>query len=296
MDIRSIALALLLPALAAPARAAGLAPADLPARFVATWQDHHLLGQPRHVLTREEPRHGFFPIVTEDLYNTDGILVSHVSATGPGRQTGADSYRLRLEKGRVVEIVHAPASYGGSVRGGSARPLQYDGEGRVAAMAGGGRGGLLPAGVPAAASEGPRVTVIRYESARQVHDIHVGREFAYQLVFDFDRAGRLLRSACSKGRCTQAPLIEYGEFGPVYRQEGGVETRWEYADGVVATETSSFMATGAPGDQRHYEAYRFDGCGNWIYREQYNAPAGVSTRRQTGLVRRSIDYHAPCRP
>jgi hypothetical protein len=298
MDIRLLAATLMAATLGAPATAAPATPGDLPARFVSTWQDLYLAGAPRRVITEETPRNGFFPTVTDDLFNAEGILVSHVSASGRGKQTAADSYRLRLEKGRIMEIAYAPASYGGSIRGGTARPLRYDGDGRVVAMAG--DRGLLP--TAAALPAGPAVagtdfvTVIRYEAARQVHDVYVDSAFAYQLEFEFGSDGRLLRSACSKGRCAEAPLIEYGEFGPVFRQEGEVDTRWDYLDGVVASELSRFTSSGAYTDQRYYEAYRFDDCGNWTYREQYNAPASVGTRQQTAVTTRRLEYFQPCRP
>jgi hypothetical protein len=297
MDIRKFILALLFSLPAGPGFAAPAGPADLPARFVSTWTDQHLQGQPRRVLTEETPRSGFLPTITEDLYSPEGILLSHVGATARGKQTAADSYRLRLEKGRIAEIVYAPASYGGSIRGGTARPLRFDSDGRIAAMVG--DRSLLPAS--AALPAGPAtagsdiVTMIRYEPDRQLHDVYIDNAFAYQLTFDFAE-GRLLRSACSRGSCAQAPLIEYGEFGPVFRQEGEVETRWDYVDGVVASELSRFPATGAFTDQRYYEAYRFDDCGNWTYREQYNAPAGLATRQQTAVTQRRIEYFTPCKP
>jgi hypothetical protein len=298
MDIRLLAAALLPAVLALPAAAAPAIPGDLPARFVSTWRDLHLAGTPSRVITEETPGNGFFPTVTEDLFSTEGILVSHVSTSGRGKQTAADSYRLRLEKGRIMEIVYAPARYGGSIRGGTARPLRYDGDGRVVVMAG--DRSLLPA--TAALPAGPAlagadiVTLIRYEVGRQVHEVFVDNTFAYQLDFEFGSEGQLLRSACTRGRCAEAPLIEYGEFGPVFRQEGEVDTRWDYLDGVVASELSRFTSSGAFTDQRYYEAYRIDDCGNWTYREQYNAPAAIGTRQRTAVTTRRLDYFQPCRP
>lgn len=295
MDIRTPLLALaLLPALAA--HALPVNPADLPAGFVQTWHDHALKGAVRRVWLQEDTSPSFTRTLTEDEYSASGILVRHMVTSGKGRHSSAESWRLRLEKNRVKEIVYSPARFGSAFIGGSAQPVRHDDEGRVTIMAGG--PDASPAAVHAAAS-GPgapteRITAIRYELNRQVHEVFRHRTLVHRLEFEFAPNGRLRRSSCTEGRCGGVPTQEFGPDGPLRRELGGSETRWYYEGGVPVAMLTRHGASGVVTDQRHYEAYRFDGCGNWIYREQYDAPAGTPGRRLTGTAVRRLEYHSPC--
>jgi hypothetical protein len=279
MELRMPALALLAACL--PLQASILMPADLPAGFVQNAQDQQLLGAPRRVRLTEVTQHAFSQDRTEDLYDADGVLVSHVVVSGRGRRhAGADSYKLRLGPDhRLLELVYAPARDGGSALVGSARPLRHDADGRVTALAG---------------PDGPAVTLIAYEPGRQVHDVYVDKVFTYQLVYEFDDSGRLRRSHCTRGHCEAAPLREYGPLGPTLTVDGDLETQWHYRDGVLAATVTQYRSATTPADLRYYEAYRFDACGNWIYREQYATPPGTPGRQPLLVARREIDYHQPC--
>lgn len=297
MDIRTALLALALLATPMPALAQPIEPADLPAGFMFTWQDNALKGSPRRVLLQEEAAQAFSRAITEDMYTREGLQEAHLVSSGKGRYSAADSWRLRLEKRRVQEIVYSPSRFGSGFMGGSARPLRFDDNGRVTLMAGGSSDSPSAARTVALQPDDPagRVTAIRYELNRQVHEVLQMRELVYRQEFEFAPNGRLRRSACTEGRCGAVPLLEFGPEGPLLRQLGGMETRWHYENGVMTAQITRHLGSGVITDQRHYEAYRFDECGNWTWREQFDAPAGTPGRRKTGVALRRIDYYEPCR-
>ncbi|MDF2447273.1 MAG: hypothetical protein K0S46_2509 [Moraxellaceae bacterium] len=295
MDIRTPLMALALLAAPALAPARPVDPAELPAGFVFTWQDNALKGTPKRVLLQEEAAQAFSRAITEDQFTPEGIQESHLVSSGKGRYSAAESWRLRLDRDRMQEIVYSPTRFGGGFLGGSARPLRFDDEGRITLMAGGSSD--APAARTAALQEGDaagRLTAIRYELNRQVHEVLQQRELVYRQEFEFAPNGRLRRSSCTEGRCGAVPVLEFGPDGPLLRQLGGMETRWHYENGVVVAQITRHLGSGVLTDQRHYEAYRFDACGNWTWREQYDAPPGTPGRRKTGVALRRIDYYTAC--
>lgn len=290
MDIRLLLLGPVLLLATTALQARPLSPADLPAGFLPTWQEEDLQGSPRRVERREVRENGFAPLAIVDEYDADGLLLSHLVSRGRGRQSGPESWRLRRDDKGLREIVYAPARFGSGFMGGSARPLRVDGEGRITLMAGG------PSETPTAArGDGDeRLTAIRYDLNRQVHETFLRRETVAIEAFDFAPSGHLRRRRCLEGTCQRGAVQEFGPDGPLRRVAGDLETDWHYTGSQLATVVTRDTARGILVEQRHYEAYRFDNCGNWTYREEYDAPAGTPGRRRTLVTTRHIDYHTSC--
>lgn len=292
MDIRLLLLGSALLAAATALQARPLSPADLPAGFLPTWQEEGLRGSPRRVLRRDAWDNSFAPLTAIDEYDEDGLLLSHLVSSGKGRQSGADSWRLRLDDKGLREIIYAPARFGSGFMGGSARALRTDTEGRITLMAGGRTN--TPSAARGDGEGGERLTAIRYELNRQVHETFVRREKVALEAFEFAPNGRLRKRHCLEGDCLPGALQEFGPEGPLRRIAGSLETEWHYAGGQLAAVITRDTASGTLTDQRHFSGYRLDACGNWTYREQYDAPEGAPGRRRTLVAMRQIDYHAPC--
>lgn len=298
MDIRTAPLLLALLALPLPAVAERNGAVDLPARFVSTWQDEGLQGRPRRVLMQEISQRRFPPQrLTEDRYNEAGLHISHMTSSREGDYASPESYRLHFDKGRLHQVMYAPAHFGNGFMAGSATPRQFDDEGRVIVMVG--HPPLAPRPLPAtgepAADSKEIVTFIRYEAERQTQDVFVGTAFSHRLVFEF-AAGRRWRSSCVDGHCASAVLEEYADDGLLRRVSGSIETQWHYENGVPVAMVTRNIGSGTLIERVHFEAYRFDSCGNWIYREHYDAAPFSPGRQRTGSTMRKLEYFEPCAP
>ncbi|MDI1301153.1 MAG: matrixin family metalloprotease [bacterium] len=215
--------------------------------------------------------------LVEDLFDKDGLLISHMV----GGSEESEPFTAEFKKGRLVDIRYSPSPRGNAP---ATTPLKYDSQGRATALR-------------EKSFNGADVLVrtVRYEPARQLHDIYKNRSLLLSVAFNFSAHGNLSEVQCLAGDCANFVDLKFGGDGILSSRSAAVETAYRYKDGLLSEKTTVYKSR-KQAETVYYGDYKIDDCGNWTQQAVFDQPPSNAYRQRTGLVMRQLDYHSACEP